>query len=292
MGKQYSYLLQIHVSVFLFGFAGLFGKWIALDAMSIVWGRVLFASLAFLIWFAIKKKNPFLIPLKTYFYHLLLGILLAFHWWAFFHSIQLSTVTIGLFSFASFPVFTALVEPIIFKTRIKIKTFLLLMMSSFGIYLILPEMNWASDYTQGVFWGLLSGLSFTFLTIGNKLMLNSERQKHSSLQIAFFQDFFALIFLSPFIFFLMPEINSTSWLQLILLGVLFTAIGHLLFINGLKKTAAQTASFIMNMEPVYGVILAFFLLDEHPELKAIIGGGLVLLSALFVSFSRKKKNHS
>lgn len=290
MEKKYSYLLQIHLSVFLFGFAGLFGKWIALDAMSIVWGRVLFASLAFLIWFAIKKTNPFLIPLKTYSYHLVLGILLAFHWWAFFHSIQLSTVAIGLFCYASFPVFTVLLEPVIFKRKIKLSTFFLLVLSSFGIYLILPEINWASNYTQGVLWGLLSGLSFALLTIGNKLMMDSERQMQTSLQMAFFQDFFALIFLSPFLFYIMPDINSTSWMQLIVLGVLFTAIGHFLFINGLKKTSAQAASFIANMEPVYGVILAFFLLGEKPAFEAIVGGGLILFSALLASLDRKSEN--
>ena len=174
-GFEPSALYQVHFSVFLFGFAGLFGKWIDLNAITIVWGRVFFASIVFGLWFLVKKENPFRIPLKSYLYYFPLGALLAFHWWSFFAAIQMSTVTIGLISFSSFPIFTALLEPLVFRKPWKYSWFILALLSSIGIYLILPEWNWESEYTKGAFWGVMSGLSFAFITILNRKMIYMRR---------------------------------------------------------------------------------------------------------------------
>jgi drug/metabolite transporter (DMT)-like permease len=182
-------LYKIHISVFLFGFAGLFGKWIYLDALSIVWGRVLFASLAFGVLFAFQGRNPFKISLKQYSSYLFLGALLAFHWWSFFMGIQKSTVAIGLFSFASFPVFTVLLESLFFNEKWKSQYLFLALLSFLGISLLLPDLNWNNGYLQGVIWGVLSGFSFALLTIYNRKLL----PKSSAIEIAFFQDLYLLM---------------------------------------------------------------------------------------------------
>lgn len=283
-------LYQVHISVFLFGFAGLFGKWIDLNAITIVWGRVLFASLAFGIWFLLKQKNPFRIPFKSYLYYFPLGALLAFHWWSFFAAIQMSTVTIGLISFSSFPIFTALLEPLVFKKPWKYSWFILALLSSFGIYLILPEWNWESEYTQGAFWGVMSGLSFSFITLLNRyLLLNETSGKDNySIELTFFQDLFAMICLLPLLFLFPEEICIVAWSQLLLLGLIFTALAHLLYINGLKKVEARTASLISNMEPVWGILFAVLLLGERLNVELILGAILILFSAIFASRLSKK----
>lgn len=283
---------QVHISVFLFGFAGLFGKWIDLNAITIVWGRVFFASLVFGIWFVMKKENPFRIPFKSYLYYFPLGALLAFHWWSFFAAIQMSTVTIGLISFSSFPIFTALLEPLVFKKPWNYSWFILALLSSFGIYLILPEWKWESEYTQGAFWGIMSGLSFSFITILNRyLLLNKTLGKeNSSIELTFFQDLFAMFCLFPLLFLFPEEINAIAWSQLLLLGLVFTALAHLLYINGLKKVEARTASLISNMEPVWGILFAVLLLGENLNAKLILGAFLILLSAILAS--RLSKNTS
>lgn len=284
-------IYQVHVSVFLFGFAGLFGKWIHLDAITIVWGRVFFATIAFGLWFLIKKSNPFKIPISAYFYYFLLGALLAFHWWSFFKSIQMSTVTIGLISFSSFPVFTALIEPLVFKKSWKAVSFVLVLLSSLGIYLILPEWNWESNYSQGAFWGVMSGLSFSIIIIYNRYLLlkNEQNEKNKALNITFFQDAFAMICLTPLLFFFLEPINTISWLQLVILGLVFTALAHLLYVNGLKNIEARTASLIANMEPVWGILFAVLLLGESLDLSIFIGGVLILCSAILSSLFSKKE---
>lgn len=288
--KKYASLIQIHFSVFLFGFAGLFGKWIQLDAMSIVWGRVLFASIAFTVFFITKKITIFNLPLKTYLLLAFMGIILALHWWTFFLAIQMSNVALGLLSFASFPVFTALLEPVFFKTPLNFKTFLLVILSSVGLYIILPEWDWQSDYVKGVFWGAMSGLSFAVLTLFNQKIQQNNLlpDKNRSVILSFYQDFFALIVLTPFIGFSFVEWDLNNWILIILLGLVFTALAHFLYINGLRKEKATTASLASNLEPVYGIVLAWVLLGEKIAINTFFGGSLILMAA-FLSVVLVKK---
>lgn len=288
--KNYSSLLQIHFSVFLFGFAGLFGKWISLDAISIVWGRVLFASIAFGLFFIINKVAVFKLPAKTILFLAFLGGLLAFHWWTFFLAIQMSNVALGLLSFASFPVFTALLEPLFFKTPLNLKTILLVLLSSLGLYIILPEWDWQSEFVKGVFWGILSGLSFAFLTLFNQKIQRNKLlpNKNRSVILSFYQDLFALIVLTPFIGFSFINWEVNNWILIVLLGLVFTALAHFLYINGLKKEKATTASLASNLEPVYGIIFACLLLGEKIETNTIFGGLLILLAAFLSVIAVKK----
>lgn len=283
-------LYQVHFSVFLFGFAGLFGKWLEVDAITIVWGRVFFASLAFGFWFLWKGRNPFGKPLKDYLIYLVLGALLAFHWWSFFEAIQLSTVAIGLFSFSSFPVFTVFLEPMVLKKPFRPAWFILAALSVLGIYYILPELSWGSDYAKGVFWGVMSGLSFAIITVANRFLLLTRHltKNTNSIELTFFQDLFAMICLVPFLIISPPLLSLQSWIMLLLLGVVFTALAHLLYINGLKQIEARTAALISNLEPVYGVVFAFLLLNEKPSFQIVLGGVLILIAAILAA--RLSKN--
>lgn len=276
-------LFQVHLSVFLFGFAGLFGKWILLDSISIVWGRVLFASITFGLYFIYNKINVFRLKPLAFLLLFFLGALLAFHWWSFFKAIQLSNVSLGLLSFASFPVFTAVLEPAFFKTKWQGKTMLLVLLSSLGLYIILPEWDWQSDFAKGIFWGILSGLSFAVLTLFNQKIQqeNLLPSNNRSVILSFYQDFFAWIVLSPFIGSSFMDFSTFNWFQIIILGVIFTALAHFLYINGLRKVKATTSSLASNLEPVYGMILAWILLGETIQWSTIWGGSLILLAAFF-----------
>lgn len=298
--KNYD-LYKIHFSAFLFGFAGLFGKWIQIDALMIVWGRVLFASMAFGFLFGVQKRNPFLISIRTYTIYILFGALLAFHWWSFFLAIQISNVAIGLFSFSTFPVFTVLLEPFFFKEKWRVHYLFLALLSLTGIYIMLPNLDWSQRFSYGVLWGVGSGFSFALLTIFNRLLLvavnipkssksNLHMANSNAVNIAFFQDFFALIWLSPFVVFQLDRISMINWGQLALLGVVFTALAHVLFISGLKKTNARIASLIANMEPIYGVLFAWILLNESMNMSLALGGSLIVFAAILAAYLQKKQN--
>ena len=112
-------MLEIHIAVFLFGLAGLFGKWLALSPMLIVFGRTFFASLVLgaILFFS---KKPFRTKSRQDLAVLvLLGVILAVHWITFFHSIQISNVAVGLLTFSTFPLFVTFIEPYFFKEKLQ-----------------------------------------------------------------------------------------------------------------------------------------------------------------------------
>lgn len=280
MNKQTN-LLEIHTAVLLFGLAGLFGKWlIELSPITIVLGRVFFASLTLAIFLLFSKQSLNISPAKNYLILIFLGLILSIHWISFFKSIQVSTVAVGLLSFSSYPIFTTFLEPLILKEKIIKPNIAFSFLCVMGIFLIVPRFEIKESIFTGVLWGLLSGLTFSLLTILNRKLT----QNFSSLAIAFFEDFFALIFLLPSFFILHPTLSINNLILLLLLGIFCTAISHTLFINGMKYIKAQTASIINSLEPVYGIIFAFFLLHEIPSLRTIVGGTVILCSQAVIVF--------
>jgi len=287
MNKRKS-LAEIHIAVLLFGTAGLFGKWLVLSPLTIVLGRVFFASLTLAVLLKLTRQGFSVSPRKIYLDLVLLGFILAIHWACFFQSIQVSTVAVGLLSFATYPVFTTFLEPLLLKEKIIKMNILLSVFCLVGVFFIIPHFGFGHSAFVGVLWGLLSSLTFALLTVLNRSLTQNLR----SLLLAFYQDFFALLFLLPSCFVLKPALNARDILLLLLLGVFCTAGSHSLFIDGMKRIKAQTASLIHTLEPVYGIVFAFFWLNEVPSLRTILGGLIILSSQAFIisKFFRKRKS--
>jgi len=286
--KKKRSLAEIHVAVVLFGIAGLFGKWIALAPSIIVLGRVFFASITLALILLISKQTILFPKKSTYFLLVSLGFLLAVHWTVFFQSIQISTVAVGLLSYSSFPVFTAFLEPLFFKEKIQIKNLFYACVCVLGIFLIIPKFDLRDTIFQGVLWGIAAGLTFSLLTIFNRKL----SQEYSSLVIAFYQDFFATLFLLPFFFILRPALDLKNIFLLGILGVFCTAGSHTLFIKGMKYIRAQTAAIISSLEPVYGIVFALIFLHEIPTFRTVLGGMIILSAAFSVTWSGVRKIQS
>jgi len=183
------HLLQIHFAVLLFGGAGLFVKFIALSPLFITFARVFFAAISLFIVLFIQKKPYQSKSIINYFRLLLPGFLLAFHWYCFFKSISLSTVAIGLLTYSTFPVFVIFLEPLFFREKLHLSSLFFAFMALLGIFLIVPEFDLHNNTTQAVIYGLLSGLSFAFLSIFNRKLV----QDFAAIEIAFFQNLAAFI---------------------------------------------------------------------------------------------------
>lgn len=272
-------LLQIHAAVVLFGLAGLFGKWLPLSPLIIVLGRVVFASLTLGI--ALLLTGTSLKPARPAdrFLFLFLGILLAVHWTAFFLSVQVSTVAVGLLSYSSFPVFTAFLEPAFFRKKLDPINILFAGICLLGVFLIIPSFVWADTVFRGVLFGLASGLTFSILSIINRSLTG----RYSSVAIAFWQDFVAAVVLLPFLFILRPVLTGKDIGLLLVLGVVCTAGSHTLFIDGLRRITAQAASIISALEPVYGIVLAYLFLRESLALRTLLGGAVILAAVTVIS---------
>jgi drug/metabolite transporter (DMT)-like permease len=276
--KQLRGLVTANVAVLLFGLAGVLGKLSLLPAPIIVFGRSFFAGLVLLAvcWF----RHISLRPKQSRDGYLLLGqgVLLALHWTAFFQAINVSNVAIGLLSFSSFPLFTAILEPLLLKqrpNRIQIVAALLILP---GIYLLVPSFTLQNQTTLGVMWGVLSGASFALLSVTNRWLGRS----YSSLMISLYQDGIAALVLLPIFFF---TATGSFWtphalLVLFILGVVCTALAHTLFITSMRDITAQTASLLASLEPVWGIIFGILLLGAIPTDRTLLGGAIIISANL------------
>src|SRR5947209_3279932 len=177
-------LVSANVAVLFFGLAGVLGKLSALPAPLIVLGRVVFAGIALLIialWQGVplkaRRRRDGLLLIGQ-------GALLALHWTAFFQSINVSNVAIGLLSFSSFPLFTAVLEPVLLRQRpgwIQVVAALLILP---GIYLLVPSFTLQNSTTLGVAWGLVAGATFALLSVANRWL----GRVYPSLTISLYQD--------------------------------------------------------------------------------------------------------
>ncbi len=270
---------QIHLAVLFFGLAGVFGKLISLSPTLIVFGRVLFAAPALLALTRIRGLN--LRPASAG--HCLLlplfGLVLAVHWITFFKSIQVSTVAVGLLSYSTFPVFAALLEPLFFDERIGVSDIVVAIIAFLGASLVVPKFEFGNEITQGVAWGLISGFTFALLSILNRRYV----QAYPATVLALYEDAAAAVLLIPFLFLAEFSLHIRDLLFLAVLGVVCTAAAHSLFISGMKRLRARSASVIATLEPVYGIILAVILLGELPTARTVLGGIVILGAALFAT---------
>ena len=269
-------LLEIHLAVLLFGFPGLFGKWLPLSPFLIVLGRVAFAALALALLLALRRQPFRITPDRDMALLALCGLVLAVHWTMFFRSVQVSTVAVGLLSYSSFPVFTAILEPLAARERWDPRSLAFAVVTLGGVFLIVPEFRAGNAVFRGVLWGLGAGLTFSVLAVLNRRLA----QRHSSLAVAFYQDFFAAVFLLPAVIGFDFALTARDWGLLAALGVLCTAGAHTLFIDGLRSVRARTAAVLSSLEPVYGILLALAFLKESPSLRTLSGGAVVLAAAL------------
>lgn len=278
-------LAEIHLAVFLFGFPGLFAKWLAWPPAAIVFGRVLFASLALAIVMGLGRRGLFRLASRRDAALLVLcGAILAGHWTMFFKSVQVSSVAVGLLAYSSFPVFTAFLEPLLTKERWDPESLAYALLCVVGIALIVPGFDLSNAVVQGVLWGLGAGLSFSLLSVLNRGLAS----RHSSLAVAFYQDLVAGLFLVPVVWRLGLSHSARDWALVAVLGVFCTAAAHTLFINGLKGAGARTASILSSLEPVYGILLALVFLKENPSLRTVSGGVVVLAAALAATLRARR----
>lgn len=279
-------LFYIHWSVFMFGMAGLFGKLVSLPAMAVTLGRVGFSSLSLFIYLKIRNQR-FTLNEKQHCIRLIAaGILLAFHWSAFYYSIQVSTVAVGLLSSATFPVFTMFLEPVFFHEKFRFRNVLLALLALLGILLMSPLTGGEPANLKGIIWGIIAGGSYACITMMNRAHM---QWGYPSALITFYEQSTAAAVLF-FVTLLTVRVVPTprDLFLLFILGSVFTAFAHSLFINGLKNITAHTSGLISCMEPVYGIIFAFILLGEKPELRVIIGGILILSVSVFQSLIQSR----
>lgn len=276
--KAMSYI-EVHTAVLLFGMTGLFGRFVELNPFVIVFGRVLFSTIFIFIWMKLKKESFALHSRNNLWMLMRMGVLLSLHWTTFFASVQYSNVAIGLLTFSVFPVFVALCRPLMKLGAIKRYEIIYGIIALLGIGIVVPLEDLFSDVVFGAFLGLVSGVLYAVFTIRNEILVTAYHGK----KVAFFEHVTATVFLFPIILYIQPIFTTYDIGMLILLGTIFTGIGHSMFINGLKNVSAYMAGIITMLEPIYAIILAWILLGEEINLATAVGGVIILGSVIMVA---------
>lgn len=271
-------LVSVHLAVVLFGIVGVFAKLVNLPSVIIVLGRVFFSSVFLWCFLFFRKQEIRLRAGADYLWMIGAGIVLAVHWSSFMQSIQSSTVAIGTLTFSTFPLFVTFLEPYIFHERLRLSNVICAIVMLIGVVLIVPEFELENTMTQGVLWGLLSALTYAVLSLMNRRFSGV----YQGTVISFYEQAAATVVLLPTLFVLKPIITGKDIGVLILLGVVFTATAHSLFISGLKTVKVQTAGIISGLESVYGIVCALLFLGEVPGIREITGG-VVILGVVFYS---------
>jgi len=271
-----SALVALHTAVALFGFAALFGQWIALPATAIVLGRTTTAAATLAIVARLRGQR-----MGSGDWRLAVsGAILALHWVSFFAAVKIAGVAIALLGYAVFPVFVLLLERPQRSGGIREWTTALL--ATAGLMALVPELSWTNQATRGLAWALVSAFTFASLTVRNRALVATR----SAIGIALWQNLFAAACLLPWVLaFGGPDAvpGPIDIGLLLVLGTLCTGLSHTLFIASMRRVSAHTASVVAALEPVYGIVLAALLLGERPASRTIVGGVLIVAAALNAS---------
>ena len=277
-------LTEIHIAALLFGLTGLFGKFLALPAPVIVFGRTVFAAMALDVFFSVKKVSVKLESRRDVLSLFAVGVLLAVHWTVFYQSVQTSTVAVAVLTFSAYPVFVTFIEPAMFGERLRAADVVSAAAIVFGVLLIVPAFDMGNNVTVGILWGMLSSFAYAVMSLFNRRFAS----KYQGTVIAFYEQLSAGCILIPSLFVFRPSLTCRDWALLALLGVVFTGFAHSLFIQGMKMVRAQTAGVIASLESVYGIAAAALLLGEMPSARELFGGA-VILGVAFLSTVRSTK---
>lgn len=284
-------LLILHLTVFVWGFTGVLGKVISIDAVPMVWYRVLIATSTLLAWFLITKTN-LKVTRKQFIQFFLTGGIVAIHWIFFFHAIKVSTVSVTLVCLSSFTLFTAILEPLIKKQPIFMGDILVGLLIIAGIYLIF---KFESQYTLGIIFGLLAAVaSSLFSTINSTFVQKSEPSI-----IGFYELIGGLFWITLYRLYDGSLLNThfnlslKDWFYLTILGTFCTSVAYVAGVSVMRTLSAFRVALVTNLEPVYGIILAFIFFKNKEQMTGgfYIGAIIILASVFLYPVYKNRKNH-
>ena len=276
------YYLHLHLIVFIWGFTAILGKLISIDAIPLVWYRMLLASFFIAVYFLIKKKS-FELDKKSLFKFLLSGILIALHWITIFKAIKVSNVSVALVVMSTGAFFTSLIEPIFFKRRINAVEIILGLIVVGGLYIIF---SFESQYALGIVYALISSFLSALFSVLNGLFV----RKHSASLISFYQLFFGALFITVYLFFKGSftidffVLGNFDWVYIFILSSICTAYAFIVSVDVMKHLTPYTVVLTLNLEPIYAIILALIIFGESEKMNSeFYLGACIVLSVVLVN---------
>lgn len=282
-------LFRLHLIVFLWGFTAILGKLIHANAQVLVFYRMLFAAVFLFVFIRVYKKESIKVSKKIFFQLAAIGFTMALHWYCFFYSIKVSNVSIALSCLSLSTLFASILEPIIFKRKIDVSE---VAMGVVIVACILLIFKTEFQYKEGIIYGILCAIFGTIFSVFNGKMFG----KTSSGNIIFYEIFCGWFILMLFYLlsgqiFQMNEINYRDLALICLLASVFTAFPMLESVSLMKYISPFTLILTVNLEPVYGIILAFFIFGESEHMSPIfyIASAVMILAIIANGLIKARK---
>ncbi|MBQ0153134.1 MAG: EamA family transporter, partial [Chryseobacterium sp.] len=250
--------------------------------------RMLFAAGFLFIYLRFFNKESLKVSKKVFLQLAAIGLFMGLHWLCFFYSIKESNVSIALSCLSLSTLFASILEPVIFKRKIDVSE---VIMGVIIVACILMIFKTEFQYKTGIMYGVLCAIFGTIFSVFNGKMFG----KTSSGNIIFYEIFSGWAILSVFYLFTgqMFQMHEISYRNIALIGVLaslFTAYPMLESVKLMKYISPFTLILTVNLEPVYGIILAFFIFGESEHMSPIFYiASLVMILAIVANAIIKTK---
>lgn len=289
-------LLILHATVFVWGFTGILGALISIPSVQLVWYRVLIAFITLYIYFK-ATGTSLQVSREAFFKLFFTGAIVGGHWILFFQSIKLSTVSVGLVCLSSLTLFTAILEPLMKKTRISGIEILTGLMIITGIYMIF---KFETRYTSGIICGLLAAFCGSLFSIIN----SKQVQNRPAPIISFYELIGAFVWISVYLYYqdgfdASMKLNLPDLTYLLILGTICTSVAYVAGVSVMKQLSAFRVALITNLEPIYGIALAFLFFGKKEAMTAgFYAGATILMASIFLypyvkntALKRKQARH-
>ena len=281
MWQRYKYHALMHLIIFLWGFTGILGKLIHKDALHIVWYRVLIAFVALGL-FLLYRGKDLRLSKKMVPKVLGVGLIVATHWMTFYYSIQLSTASLAILCLSTTTLHVSWLEPLVMNKKFSLRQLLMGLVVISGISFV--SLDFSGQELLALFFGLLSALCAAFFSVFNAKL----SEETSAEQLTFYEMIAAFTLVSIILLSLgklhvsdlIVSFSDLCWL--LFLGIVCTSFAFLATIVIVRKLGAFTVSLNINLEPIYTILLAIVLLNEHKSLSTnfYLGAAIIVLVLL------------
>jgi len=282
--------LHLHLLVFIAGFTAILGELISINAVPLVWYRMVIATVLMLLFIKFRKIN-IAISFKTFAKFSIAGIIIALHWITFFESIKQSNISIALAMFSTGAFFAALIEPIFFKRKIVWYEMFLGILIIFGVLLITKA---ELQYINGIILGISSALFSTLFAVINGKFV----KRYSASVISIYEFISGVFFISIFIIFFGEgfsfeffNLSGSDWTYLFILASICTAYAFIVAVHVMKYISPYTVVLTYNLEPIYGIALAIILFPQKEKMSTeFYIGAAIIISTVILNGILKNSN--
>ncbi|MBF0597223.1 DMT family transporter [Faecalibacter rhinopitheci] len=281
--------LRLQFLVLLWGFTGLFGKLVTISALPMVWFRMSIAAFVIFIYLKLKKQQ-IKVSSKHLIQLLLIGGIVGLHWFTFYQSIKVSNVAIALSTLSLGALFTSIIEPILFKRKVVISEILLSLVVSGCVIWIFKA---SPEYKLGIIYGVIC----SFLSALFSVLNSTFKEQVKPANITFYEMIGGFLTINILMIVFQPdtfsEVINVGWanfMWLALLAIVFTAFAQIEFVNLYKYFSPYTILLNVNLEPIYGIILASIVFGESEKMTPVfyIATGIMILSIIVNGIIKNK----